>query len=486
LSENPQLKKVLHAGQFFTLSFGLIIGIAWIVMLGEWLNMAGPLGAILGFIAGGAVMMLIALCYAEIGTMFPVDGGELAYAYEIFGLKTAYAVGWFLALVYVGIAAFEAISAGWMLSVMVPGLRGPVLYTIGMESVRLGPLLVGIAGMVCITSLNYRGIDLAAAFQDFFTYAKIAIAIIFMVAGIIFGKAAHMLPLFQQTSSGSIAWGGVFNVIVTAPFWYGGFNAIPQVMEEKAGATRLGIVGRVMMLSLAVAIAFYCAILFSASMAAPWKQLVTQELPTVAAFRAAFHSPVLAYLVLIAGLFGIITAWNAVFIAGSRVLFALGRARVIGASFGAVHPSFGSPCTSVLFVGAVGFVCVFLGRGAILPIANVGSSCFAFAYLLTSLGMLRLRLSCPIQDRPYRAPGGITTPVIASVGSFVMLSMSLYQPYTTSKGAIPLEWKLLFVWLALGAMFWIGARRIRGQVGETERRKIILGPPHAKAAQATD
>jgi len=475
VQKTTQLKQALRASQFFTLSFGLIIGIAWIVMLGQWLNAAGPLGAILGFIGGGIVMMLIALCYAEIGTMLPVDGGELAYAYEIFGVRSAYLVGWFLALAYVGISAFEAISAGWLLGIIVPSLRGPVLYSIGTESVHLGPVVVGVVGMFCITALNYIGIQFAAALQDVFTYGKIALALVFFSAAFIVGKTTHMRPLFQETTTGAIAWSGVFAVFATAPFWYGGFNAIPQVIEEKTGRTMLNTVGRVMLLSLTVAIVFYCVVIAAASMAAPWHELVSQEMATVAAFRIAFQSPAWANLVLIAGFCGIITAWNAVFIAASRVLFALGRARVIGSVFGTVHPVFRSPSTAILFVGASGLIAIFLGRTAISPIANLGSSCFAFAYLITSFGMLRLRLTRPSAERPYRAPGGMFTASVASIGSLFMLVMSLYQPYAAAKKSIPLEWKLLTAWALLGMGFWISARRIRGQMTEIDRHRVMVG-----------
>ena len=147
-------------------------------------------------------------------------------------------------------------------------------------------------------------------------------------------------------------------------------------MEEKSGQTNLRTVGRTTTLSLTVAIIFYCVVIASSSMAIPWRELVTHELPTVAAFRIGLGSPLLANLVLIAGLFGIVTAWNAVFIAGSRVLFALGRAQVIGSPFGAVHPAFRSPYISVLFVGSVGLVAVFLGRTAILTYRERGIELF--------------------------------------------------------------------------------------------------------------
>ncbi|MCB1022373.1 MAG: amino acid permease, partial [Acidobacteria bacterium] len=74
-----------------------MIGVGWVTALGSWLTQAGPGGAILAFAAGGAVMLLIGLCYAELTAMLPVAGGEVAYAFAAHGAGRAFVVGWFLA-----------------------------------------------------------------------------------------------------------------------------------------------------------------------------------------------------------------------------------------------------------------------------------------------------------------------------------------------------------------------------------------------------
>ena len=76
-SPTAQLQRGVGARQFFTLAFGSIIGVAWVVVLGTWLDIAGPLGAVLGFALGGALMLLIGLCYAELMTTLPAAGGEV-------------------------------------------------------------------------------------------------------------------------------------------------------------------------------------------------------------------------------------------------------------------------------------------------------------------------------------------------------------------------------------------------------------------------
>ena len=82
----------------FTMAFGGTIGVGWVTMLGLWIAQAGSIGAFIGFMAGGIVILLIGLCYAEISSAFPASGGEIVYAFETFGTKAAFAVGWILLL----------------------------------------------------------------------------------------------------------------------------------------------------------------------------------------------------------------------------------------------------------------------------------------------------------------------------------------------------------------------------------------------------
>ena len=466
-----QLSKDIGTSQFFSLAFGSIIGVGWVVALSAWLSQAGPLGAVIGFAGGGLLMMLIGLCYIEISTMIPVSGGEVVFTYEIFGTKTCFAVGWLFALAYIAIIAFEAISIGWIAGTLFPGIQGRTLYTSGSSEVQTGALLLGLGGMVLLIFLNYRGTRFAAAFQDLLTYGKIVLAVVFIAAGIIWGKIDNLMPLFQE--SGSVLT-GIFAVFLTAPFWYGGFNIIPQVMGEKSPQTSLKTVGRTLLLSIALSGAFYCLIILACSMSLPREQLAALNLPVAQVFTTAYNFPVLTKMVLIAALLGNFTAWNGVIVSGSRILFALGRAQIIWSGFGRVHPVFRSPATAVIFVGVVATLGIFLGRSAIIPIVNLASACFALGYLLICLGVIKLRRTQPEQPRPYRVPGGVVTAALAVAGALFMLFLSLYQPYVDAKGRFPLEWSCLLAWGVLGAIFWVVAKKIRGGVTEQQRRKLII------------
>jgi basic amino acid/polyamine antiporter, APA family len=466
------LQKSIGAAQFFTMSFGCIIGVGWIVALPAWLAQAGPGGAALAFVVGGLAMMLVGLCYAELATAFPVTGGEVAYAYALYGPGTSFVTGWFLALSSIATTAFEAISLGWILSAMVPGLDGPAVYTLAGEPVRVGSLVIGILGTAILTWLNYRGAGAAARVQDVLTWALLATSAWFIIAAMTAGSADHLQPLFASVSDRPV-WRGVLTVMATAPFWYAGFDVIPQMMGERAPGSSLRAAGTMILLSIAVAAAFYVLVIISSSMTMPWRELLGLPMPTAEGFRRAFHSELLAQVVLAAAVLGLVTTWNSVFMFASRVLFTLGRARLVTPLMGEAHPRYGSPSASVLFVGIASAAAVLLGRGALLPIVNVAGICLAGAALLICVGVIRFRRAAPEIDRPYRVPGGAVTAGLAAAVCFWMVAWALIEPALA--GGVPLEWIVLGGWGVLGALLWALGGATRGTLSEQERQRLVVG-----------
>ena len=466
------LQRSIGAAQFFTLSFGCIIGVGWVVALPAWLAQAGPGGAALAFVAGGLAMMLVGLCYAELATAFPVTGGEVAYAYSLYGPGASFATGWFLALSSIATTAFEAISLGWIAGAIVPGLDGPALYSVAGEPVRLGSLAIGIAGTVVLTWLNYRGAAAASRLQDILTWGLLATSAWFIIAGLTWGSVDHLQPLFSGTTDRPL-WRGVLTVMATAPFWYAGFDVIPQMMGERAQGSSLRAAGVMILVSIAVAAAFYVLVILSSSMTMPWRELITLPMPAAEGFRRAFNSDLLAQVVLAAAVLGLVTTWNSVFMFASRVLFTLGRARLVTPLLGEAHPHHGSPATAVLFVGVVSAAAVLLGRGALIPIVNVAGICLAAAALLICVGVIRFRRLAPAAVRPYRVPGGTVTAGLAALVCLWMVAWGLIEPALAT--GVPIEWLVLGGWAALGAVMWAIAGATRGSLTETERRRLVVG-----------
>lgn len=151
-----------------------------------------------------AVDLFPCLRDAEITTIFRASGGEVVYGYELYGVKACFAVGWCLALGYVALTTFEALSLGWVAYTLFPGLKGAELYTARGTTVDTGTLVIGLGGIALLGSLNDRGAAFAAAFQESVTYLKIGIAAVCIGVGILYGHGVTLHPLFLRSETGSI------------------------------------------------------------------------------------------------------------------------------------------------------------------------------------------------------------------------------------------------------------------------------------------
>ena len=467
----PQLKKTIGGLGFLSLAFGSMIGVGWITALGEWFQHAGPGGTMLAFAAGGLLMILIGSCYAELTPMLPVTGGEVAYAYKAFGTDKAFLVGWFLAFGYLGVSAFEAVSIGMVLAYLFPQLDVWPLYEIGEWTVYGPHLALAFLFTGIITTVNFLGVGLAMRLQVILTGLLVICALLFVAAGIGQGSPQNLVPHFAEDSLTG-TWKGILIVFVMAPFMFVGFDTIPQAAEERAPGQPAARLGLYILLAIIGSTVFYVLVVLAAGMVTPWQSLIDEKLPTATAFRSAFASPALANLVLCAGVIGLLTSWNGFFLAGTRVLFSLGRARIIDHRFGEVHPRFGTPVHATIFSGLVTALAACLGRGALLAFINVGSFCISVAFVGVALSLLRLRVIAPKMERPYRLPAGKLVAGSAAAGSLlVVLAMVIPASPAVLR---PIEWAILAGLCLCGIAFWTMGRPQRETIPEEDRARLIL------------
>ena len=468
-----ELGRGIRLRSLFSLAFGTIIGVGWITVMGAWLSGAGAVGAIIAFVLGGLGILAIGLCYSEMAAAYPVTGGEVAYVFEAWGARWSFAAAWFLAFSYIFTTSFEAISVEWVVSALVPGFGGPVIYTLLGQEVRLWSLALGLAVMAAITFINYRGGKTAAWFQDLMTAGLIILTLIFVVAGVVGGSVANLEPMFSGTTPGA-ALVGVGIVLGTAAFWFAGFDTIPQAMEEVEEGAKLRLLPSVMGASILFALVFYCLVILATAMSMPRAELLASELPAAAAIEAALGSPFLGRIVLFAGLCGLITTWNAIFFASTRIVFAMARAHMIPHRLARVHDRYGSPSAAVIFVAVMGSVGALFGRNAILVIVGGAAISAMIVFLVVVLGVLRLRKTRPDHPRPYTVPGGRGFLVLSAVIALGLLGASIWEPFHGAGGRIPAEWIVLVVWAALGLVFYRAAAPLRREVSDRKLRWLIL------------
>ena len=392
MQRDQDLRRAIKLRQYFTLSFGSIVGVGWIIVMGTWLSAGGPLGASLAFAVAGVLMTAVGICFAKLAARYPVTGGAVAFSHEVFGRRTAFFVGWFMALCYTASCGFAVVSTAWVIEALFPAVQGPLLYEILDSQVHAGTLAIGLALLLVITTANVRGASSAAGLQDVITYGLMLLGAIIVSVALLKGNPDNLKPLMGGNGSEPAAWSGFFAVLATTPFFLSGFDVIPQAVGERHETVRLEAITPVVAYAILIAMLFYIATIVGTAVLLPREEIVGLELPVAQAFERAFGFALAGKAVLLCGLFGVLAGWNAHFYSGARVLYALGHARLLPEAL-AKTSARGTPKIALLIVAAISAGAALLGRGAIMPIVN------AYAAMMTSIFVAMALAAWKLQRR---------------------------------------------------------------------------------------
>ena len=162
-------------------------------------------------------------------------------------------------------------------------------------------------------------------------------------------------------------------------------------------------------------------------------------------------------MLLVAGLAGIITSWNAFILGGSRAIYALARSGLLPEFLGRLHPKYHTPKNAILLIGLLSIIGPFFGRPALVWVVDAGGLGIVIAYGMVAWSFLILRKREPELERPYRVRYGKLVGVsalILSIGLGV-----LYLPGSPAALIWPQEWGIVLAWIVLGGILFGYARK---------------------------
>ena len=450
------LARKLRATDYFTLGWGTMVGVGWLVIMDDWLGRGGALGTVLGFGIGGALLLPIGWVYGKLVVAMPDAAGEIAYTAAVFPRSVSFATGWMMTLAYFIVCPWEAVAVGRIAAYIIPSLDSIELYRIAGRPVYLPHLIIGLALTALLTVLNYRGVRLSATFQNWTTFGTLALFIIFVALGVSRGAPANFPPLFTRTPLVSILL-----VIQIVPYFMTGFESVGKAAEEADPDFRARGFFRAIWMAIVIGILFYASIVAAVSYVSPWRQLLTEKFMTAVAFQQAIGARWIVNIILAAALLSLFKCFNGNFVAASRLFFALGRRGMIDARAGTIHTQFQTPSVAVLSVGIVTCVCVLLGDAILIPVTEVGSVACATGWAAACAACLALSRS-----KTKSIPLSAAEQSLAAFGLIVALAMALMKVIPSVPGHFT-----VYEWIALGA--WIAVGVIASLLGRSKQGKSI-------------
>jgi basic amino acid/polyamine antiporter, APA family len=439
-----QLARKLRLTHYFTLAWGAMIGVGWLVVMDDWLLRGGALGALLGFAVGGALLFPIGWVYGRLVALMPDAAGEVAYTAAAFSGPVSFSTGWMMMLAYFIVCPWEAVAVGRIAGYMVPSLDSFEIYRVAARPVYLPHLAIGLGLTALLTALNCRGVRLSATFQNWTTFGTLVLFAIFVAVGVSKGSLRNFPPLFTRGPLVSFLL-----VLQIVPYFMTGFESVSKAAEESTPGFRGAGFLKAIWMAILTGIVFYAVVVAVVAFAAPWHELTGEKFMTAAAFQRAIGSRWIVDIILAAALLSLVKCFNGNFIAASRLLFALGRRGMIDARLGQIHPRHQTPFAAVLSMGLATAACMLLGDAILVPITEVGSAACALGWAATCAAFLTMARAGILPEKSI--PSWVES-LVAGFGLVVAVAMLLMKFLPAVPGHFTVyEWLALVVWIALGA-----------------------------------
>jgi len=439
------LARKLRLTDYFTLAWGTMVGVGWLVVMDDWLLRGGALGALLGFAIGGALLFPIGWVYGRLVAAMPDAAGEIAYTAAAFSRSVSFSTGWMMMLAYFIVCPWEAVAVGRIAGYIVPALDSIEIYRIAGRPVYLPHLIIGLGLTALLTTLNYRGVRLSATFQNWTSFGTLALFIVFVALGVSKGSPRNFPPLFTHAPLVSFLL-----VVQIVPYFMTGFESVSKAAEESTSEFRSQSFLSAIWMAILVGILFYTIIIAAVAFVAPWHNLTGEKFMTAVAFQHAVGSRWIVNVILAAALLSLFKCFNGNFVAASRLLFALGRRGLVDVRAGQIHPQHQTPSTAVLCIGLATSACMLLGDAILVPITEVGSVACAIGWAATCAAYLRMGRTGTL---PGRSRLSAVEWSVAGLGLLVGIAMMLMKVVPAIPGHFTVyEWLALGTWIALGAI----------------------------------
>lgn len=463
------LSKVLGRTDIIAIGFGTMVGWSWVMMGPIWVNEAGLVGAIAAFIIGGAIILTIGLTYGELTAALPLAGGEFVFAYRAMGNRAAWIVGWIMSMAYIGVAAWEGIALATAMNYMFPLPQVGLLWEVAGYQVHMSWALVGMLGAVIITLLNFFRVRPAVLFQVMATAAMMIIVLFIFFGGAVFGSVDNIGDMFGS-------YEGFSYVFLMVPAMLIGFDVIPQSSEEMNIEPRY--IGKMILVCIIVSIIWYILLITGVSLAAPVEIRGSGVIPMADVASYMFNGDIFSVIIIVGGIFGILTSWNGFFIGATRLLFSMGRAGMLPAVFGRLHKKYRTPYVAIFLIGAVCVTAPLLGMNALVWFMDTSTFCALISYILVIISFIMLKKNEPELPRPFNIKGGAKTGIFILAITAVYLGLYINENVNLS-GVSP-EFVITAAWMLLGFVMVKMLNKRRKPVSREERELLIFGEKFAR------
>ena len=374
----------------------------------------------------GLASLMIALCFAEVGSRFDGTGGPYLYTRAAFGRFPAFEVGWMMwftrAASWAAVVNVLAISVGFYWPAVTAGWpRAALISTI----------------VAALAAINVRGIRQSSIVLNTLTIGKLLPLAVFIAIGLFFVEPARLV------ADGGVTTAGLSASALALIFAFGGYEVVP-VPAGEARDPRHGVpFALVMTLVLVTVVMTLVQVVAVGTL--PGLAGSTTPLADAA---VVFMGGAGAAMITIAAVISTLGNNVGQALSGSRNLYALAEQGDLPRVFGHIHRRFHTPDVAIAATAGVSLVLALSGTFG--PLALVSAVSRLIVYLATCAATLKLRRSAfsgRVAPATFVVPFGPVIPAAAIVIALAILAGARWEQLVA--GAVALAVGAVLYWIAV-------------------------------------
>lgn len=351
------------------------------------LNTSTPMQFLGLWLAGGIATLIGALCYAELATTYPDEGGEYSYLKRAYGDGAGFLFAWGrMTVIQTGAIAAVAFAFGKYAQIVLPLPLG-----------EIGVAIYGALAIAALTAVQLRGTKETADAQTFLTSLEVLGLLLIAAIGFMVAKGQPVGP--AEAGGSNIGLAMVFILLA-----YGGWNELSYISNDMKDVKR--DMARVLVLGVIAVTALYLLVNWAYMSVLGIGGLRKTFTPAADLVGQAFGPAGATVTALIVCAMALSTI-NASIFTGGRTSFALGRSFAPFAGLGQRNEASGVPANAILLQGAICLVLMALGsttRSGFEYMVAYTAPVFWLFMIGVGVAVFVLRARDPDRERPFRVP----------------------------------------------------------------------------------
>jgi basic amino acid/polyamine antiporter, APA family len=400
----------------------------------------------------GFMTLTAAVSYGELSAMFPKAGGQYVYLKEAYNKLTGFLYGWsFFAVIQTGTIAAVGVAFSKFTAYLIPAVsEDHILFGTQIGSWHFtisAAQLVSICVILLLTFINTKGVKSGKLIQNIFTITKLASLFGLIVFGFIALKgdvwhanwtnAWDMHKLNADGSFGSLtlaaALGAIAASMVGSIFSSDSWNNVTFIAGEMNNPKRN--IGLSLFLGTLIVTVIYISANVVYTGVLPMHDIATAAKDRVAVSAShVIFGDIGTYIIAVMIMISTFGCNNGLIMAGARVYYTMAKDGLFFKRTGELN-KFAVPEFGLWIQALVASVLCLSGKyGDLLDMISFVVVIF---YVLTIIGIYKLRITRPDAERPYKAFGYPVLPAIYIImGIAFCILLIIYKPNFTWPGLI--------------------------------------------------